>query len=60
LHPKESTITIGFWAIGALDLTCHEILPVFLFTQDDQAIAKPGHLVNAETPGKIRQQLSKL
>jgi hypothetical protein len=31
-----------------VDLTCHEILPVFWFTQDDQAIAKPSCIVNQE------------
>jgi hypothetical protein len=36
---------LGDWGFG---LTCHEMLPVFWFTQFYKAIAKPGHPVNAE------------
>jgi hypothetical protein len=42
-------------AIGALGLTAHEMFPVFWFTQDDQAIAKPERLVNAEISRDIRK-----
>jgi hypothetical protein len=51
---KQQNPTRRFLAIGVLDLTCHEILPVFWFTQDYQAIAKPGPKVNDEIQGSGR------